>query len=166
MTQTEVATPTTSWSGSVGLTPRLVLPSAGVDQLIVPGGLSERGTISPPRDTVMWFDGNDRVAPGEVGTSLIAAHVTYGDDDDVFARLDQVEVGDDFTLVGPDDATQRWRVSVVDVLDKGELQRDERVWGPQQEVARLALVTCDSALGFRDDGHRVANRLVLAEPLG
>lgn len=114
----------------------------------------------------MWFDGNDRAAPGERGTSLIAAHVKYGDDDDVFARLDEVEVGDELTLVGPDGATQRWQVSVVEVLDKGELQRDERVWGPQHEVARLALVTCDSSLGFRDDGHRVANRLVLAEPSG
>lgn len=51
------------------------------------------------------------------------------------------------------------------MLDKGDFQRDERVWGPQREVARFALVTYDSSLGFRDDGHRVANRLVIAEPV-
>lgn len=141
-----------------------MLPSAGIDKQVQPGGLSEKGTISPPRDTLMWFDGNDRVAPGQAGTSLIAAHVKYGDADDVFARLDQVSVGEQFDLVGPDGATQRWQVTVVEVLDKGELQQDQRVWGPQRELPRLALVTCDSSLGFRDDGHRVANRLVLAEP--
>lgn len=149
----------------MGTTPRLVLSGADIDQQVVPGGLSEEGTISPPRDTLMWYDGNDRVAPGKTGTSLIAAHVSYGDDDDVFARLDQVEVGDKLSLVGPDGVTGRWQVTLVDVLDKGDLQRDERVWGPQREVARLALVICDSSLGFRDDGHRVANRLVIAEPV-
>lgn len=111
----------------------------------------------------MWFDGFDRVAPGELGTSLISAHVQYGDDDDVFADLEDAEVGDEFTLQGSDGVEQRWKVNAVDVLDKGELQKDDRVWGSQQESAVLALVTCDSSLGFRDDGHRIANRLVLAE---
>lgn len=104
--------------------------------------------------------------PGQAGTTLIAAHVEYGDDDDVFADLDQVEVGEESTLVGPATSRSVWRVTAVDVLDKGELHNDERVWGSQQEVPRLALVTCDSSLGFREDGHRVANRLVLAEPHG
>lgn len=91
--QSTTATPTTGTAVSVGTTPRLVLSGADIDQQVVPGGLSEQGTISPPRGTLMWYDGNTRVAPGKIGTSLIAAHVSYGDDDDVFARLDQVEVG-------------------------------------------------------------------------
>lgn len=149
----------------LGPTPRLVLPSAGIDQRILPGGLSEDGTISPPRSTVMWFDGNGRVAPGQPGISVVAAHVMYGDDPDVFVDLERVRVGDTFTLIGRSGTTQRWQVSAVEVFDKGELSHDDRVWGPQREAPQLAVVTCDSSLGFRDDGHRVANRLVLAELL-
>lgn len=50
------------------------------------------------------------------------------------------------------------------VVDKEELTTDQAVWGANNSVRRLAIVTCDDAYGFRDDGHRVANYVVIAEP--
>lgn len=111
----------------------------------------------------MWFSGHGRVAPGAVGTSVIAGHVAVGGRPDVFADLSDVRVGDRVELTGTDGATRTFRVVRAGVVDKNELTVDQTVWGGNSSVRRLAIVTCDDAFGFRGDGHRVANYVVIAE---
>ena len=49
-------------------------------------------------------------------------------------------------------------------MRKQALTTDQAVWGANSSESRLAIITCDDALGFRGDGHRVANFVVIAEP--
>jgi LPXTG-site transpeptidase (sortase) family protein len=122
------------------------------------------GRINPPAGTVMWFNGQGRVAPGEVGTSVIAGHVASGGRPDVFGKLSRVRVGDRVEVTGTDGVARSFRVVRAGVVDKRDLTTDYSVWGPNSSVRRLAIITCDDAFGFRGDGHRVANYVVIAEP--
>lgn len=142
--------------------PTLRIPDIGLDAGLHAEGLRD-GKINPPAGTVMWFTGFDRVAPGEVGTSVIAGHVVAGGRADVFNGLSEVAVGDEVQIVG-DDGVETFRVVRAGVVDKDELTVDQTVWGANSAVRRLAIITCDDAFGFRTDGHRVANYVVIAEP--
>lgn len=143
----------------------LTVAAAAVDEPVSPGGLSAEGTISPARGELLWYTGHGRVAPGEIGTAVVAGHVSYEGEPDVFAGLALVGVGDEVRLRDGDLETV-WTVTEVDVVAKADLRLDDRVWGEQQVTRRLVLVTCDDELGFRPDGHRTANLLVVAEPVG
>ena len=141
----------------------LRIPGIGLQARLHPEGLRE-GKINPPAGTVMWFTGFDRVAPGAVGTSVIAGHVVANGRSDVFANLSRVRVGDTVEIAGPD-GPRTFRVVRAGVVDKDALTTDQTVWGANSSVRRLAIVTCDDAYGFRSDGHRVANYVVIAEPV-
>lgn len=146
-------------------------PAASGIQLVIPGiGLRESlhaeglrgGRINPPARTVMWYTGNNRVQPGQVGTAVIAGHVVSHGSGDAFANLGNVSVGDRIELGGS--AGGAYRVVRAGVVDKHALTTDQDVWGHNSSVRRLAIITCDDAYGFRSDGHRVANYVVIAEP--
>ncbi len=139
-------------------------PTAGVDQALAPGGLND-GIINPEQGDLIWFDGYDRVEPGHIGTSVVAAHVTYEGEPDVFSDLEDVSVGDPITIRYADGAEATFAVTAAEVIDKTEVQTDPRVWGAQDDARRLVLITCDDALGFREDGHRSANLVVFASPI-
>lgn len=156
----DVSVPADPTSAAVSLR----APTAGVDQELASGGLTE-GVINPDRGDLIWFDGYDRVEPGQIGTAVVAAHVTYEGDPDVFSDLDDVAVGDPITVGYADGSESTFAVTAAEVIDKTEVQTDPRVWGAQDDARRLVLITCDDALGFRDDGHRNANLVVFASPL-
>lgn len=155
----EVSTPAAPTSAAVSLR----APSAGVDQELASGGLTD-GVINPDRGDLIWFDGYDRVEPGQIGTAVLAAHVTYEGDPDVFSDLDDVAVGDPITVGYADGSEATFAVTAAEIIDKTEVQTDPRVWGDQNDARRLVLITCDDALGFREDGHRNANLVVFASP--
>ena len=111
----------------------------------------------------MWFDGNDRVSPGEVGTSVIAAHVSVDGEPDVFARLSEVEVGDVVKVSRSDGEVTQFSVTSATAMPKDQVTTEQSVWGVNTEEPSLAIVTCDDAFGFRGDGHRVANLVLIAE---
>lgn len=139
------------------------IAAGGVDGPLVPQGLSPDGTINPGRDEIIWFTGGDRVAPGQVGTAVIAAHVTWEGAPDAFVRLSEVGVGDVVTLGYEDGSSRSFTVTRTAAVDKEELARSLTVWGPHPRVPRLAIITCDPALGFGSDGHTEANYVVIAE---
>jgi LPXTG-site transpeptidase (sortase) family protein len=157
----DTAEPPPSTAVSTGATLRI--PGIDLAAGLHPEGLRE-GKINPPAGTVMWFTGYDRVAPGAVGTSVIAGHVVAGGRSDVFANLSRVRVGDRVELAGTDGTTRAFTVVRAGVVDKDDLTTDQTVWGGNSSVRRLAIITCDDAYGFRGDGHRVANYVVIAEP--
>lgn len=51
----------------------------------------------------------------------------------------------------------------TDIIDKDELTTRKEVWGANKDTRRVVLVTCDDKLGFREDGHRTANFVAVAE---
>ncbi len=110
----------------------------------------------------MWFKGFERVRPGAVGTAVIAGHVATGDRRDVFANLADVDVGDKVQVLTNGKALS-YRVTRASAIDKQKVTTDQAVWGSNTSRSRLAIITCDDAFGFRGDGHRVANFVVIAE---
>ena len=152
-----------SASASTAADVRIRIPAIGLDHETSGGGLTPKGTIDPDPGTLMWFQGLDRVQPGRVGTAVIAGHVATGDRPDVLAELAEVEVGDDVQVV-EDGRTIPYRVTRAGPIDKVEVTTDEAVWGVNTSRSRLAIITCDDAFGFRGDGHRRANFVVIAEP--
>lgn len=146
-------------SGTVDLR----IPGIDLDVTMRADGLRD-GRINPPGGTVMWFDGSERVRPGAVGTAVIAGHVASGSQPDAFADLADVEVGDRVTIRDGDGRPRVFHVVRADVVDKDALTTDQDVWGGNDSVRRLAIITCDDANGYRSDGHRVANYVVIAEP--
>ena len=142
---------------------RLAIPSIGLDHAMSRGGLSPDGTIDPPPGTVMWFNGLDRVRPGSVGTAVIAAHVVAADKRDVFADLADVDVGDAVHVVVANGTTAKYTVTRAGAINKDDVTTDQTVWGTNTSRSRLAIITCNDSQGFRRDGHRVANFVVIAE---
>lgn len=140
----------------------LQIPDINLDAELHAEGLRD-GRINPPAGTVMWYTGHGRVAPGEVGTAVIAGHVVAGGRADRFADLADVEVGNVVELTDSEGGSQEYEVVRAEVVDKDDLTTDGWVWGENTTVERLAIVTCDDAYGFREDGHRVANFVVIAD---
>ncbi len=141
---------------------RIRIPAIELDHAMGGQGLSSRGTIDPDPGTVMWFTGYDRVRPGQVGTAVIAAHVATGKRADVFADLADVDVGDTVEVF-EDGKAVTYRVTRARAIDKQKVTTDQTVWGPNESRSRLAIITCDDAFGFRGDGHRKANFVVIAD---
>ena len=56
-----------------------------------------------------------------------------------------------------------YRVTRARAIDKKKVTTDQAVWGPNSSRSRLAIITCDDAFGFRGDGHRKANFVVIAD---
>lgn len=127
--------------------------------------MAQGDIINPAEGSLIWFTGADRVFPGERGTAVVAGHVSYEGRPDIFASLVDLQPGDRLETVDGKDSTLRWEVSAGEVLGKGAVQRDPRVWDDQRRTRRLVLITCDDAYGFRDDGHRRANLIVIAEAI-
>jgi LPXTG-site transpeptidase (sortase) family protein len=156
--------PTTSPSSAVPSSSelRIRIPEIGLDHVMHGERVSADGTIDPEPGTVMWFEGFERVRPGDIGTAVIAGHVSTGERPDVFADLADVDVGDT-VQISDGGASTGYRVVRASAINKEEVTSDPAVWGSNASGSRLAIITCDDAFGFRRDGHRVANYVVIAE---
>lgn len=141
---------------------RLSIPAVGLSTKIGPQGLRQ-GKVNPAPGEVIWFTGYDRVRPGAIGTSVIAGHVISSGKADSFAALEQLAKGDGVVVTYPGGAKLRFEVTATDVVDKNELTTRTEVWGTNTDTRRIVLVTCDDVLGFREDGHRKANFVAVAE---
>lgn len=142
---------------------RLDIASAGISLPLHGAGLDEDGEIDPPQGEVMWYTGHDRVTPGDLGTAVIAGHVSYHSEPDTFAELASVREGDQVRLTLGTGETVVADIVSTHLVDKDELQGSDLVWGDQKTTRRIAIVTCDEALGIGEDGHRKANFVAIAE---
>jgi LPXTG-site transpeptidase (sortase) family protein len=140
----------------------LEIPAIDVSVPLQPEGL-RGGVVNPEAGTVIWVDGYERVAPGELGTAVVAGHVADGPTPDIFADLAEVVEGDTFTIKDSDGGSTTFDVTDVFTVDKESLTTDPVVWGANDTERRVVLVTCDDVLGLRGDGHRVANLVVVGE---
>lgn len=141
--------------------PRIQIAAIGLDEPLEPQGLRD-GKINPEPGQVIWYTGNDRAEPGSPGITVIAGHVTAGNSPDAFADLAQLNPGDLVRVISPDSGQLQYTVTRSYTVSKEDLQHDPAVWGTVAKGNRLVLVTCDDINGFRPDGHRVANLVVIA----
>lgn len=138
-------------------------PSADIRHDLDPEGLAKDGTINPDKGQIIWFTGSQRVAPGELGIAVVAGHVEYHSKPDAFARLSTLKIGDRVQIGQEDGDVLNLTVRSATTMGKEELRRSDLVWGDARDKRLVALVTCDDALGLRDDGHRAANYVAIAE---
>ncbi|KRE41390.1 class F sortase [Knoellia sp. Soil729] len=155
-------------SASTGTTPpppsepNLAVSSIGLDVSLSSGGVDSSGKVNPPAGRAMWVRGYGRVKPGNVGTAVVAGHVVASGRDDVFADLPSVHVGNT-VLIRAGATTRTYVVRRAAVVTKVALTHDADVWGQNTSKRRIVLITCDADLGYRSDGHRVANYVVVAD---
>lgn len=106
---------------------------------IVEVGVADNGDMEiPGADAVGWYRFNP--IPGEQGSSVLAAHISFNGRPGVFRYLAGSEIGDVVT-VGFDDGTEsRFEIVEVSQYNKGDLPKD-RVFAKTGEPV-LTLITC------------------------
>ena len=105
---------------------------------IVDVGVEDDGEMEIPGPTeVGWY--RFGAAPGEAGTTVLAAHIAYNGTDGVFRHLADLPAGARVSVELTDGQVRRYEVTSVEQYDKRALPAD--VWatdGPE----RLVLITC------------------------
>ncbi|ROS61340.1 LPXTG-site transpeptidase (sortase) family protein [Frigoribacterium sp. PhB160] len=149
---------------TIGVAPaRVDVPAIGLSEPLIDLGIAADGAMEVPTDAddVGWFTGGGR--PGGRGPTVVAAHVDSATGPAVFARLDEVVVGDEVTLTDVEGGTVAYVVTEVVDVPKAEFPT-ARVFGAQP-TDQLRLITCGGVFD-RGSGHYDQNRVVFAEPVG
>ena len=158
---TTPASSATATKGGGSVPVSLQIPSIGLKQKLTGMGLSEQGTISPPPGVTQWY--NATVSPGKTGISVIAGHVTWDGNPDVFEKLGDVKVGDTIVIGYADGSRKTFKAKREKSVNKDELQHDQTVWGTSSTPV-LALITCDAASPVKGV-HHTNNYVVWAAPV-
>jgi sortase (surface protein transpeptidase) len=122
-------------------TTNLQVPSIGVDtRQLAELGQTEDRRLEVPRDatTVGHYAGG--AAPGERGPAVYASHVNYRGVEGGFARLAEVEAGDQVLVERQDGVTVVYAVDRVDMVPKDAFPTAQ-VYGPTSGP-ELRLITC------------------------
>ncbi|BDV31937.1 class F sortase [Microbacterium terricola] len=135
------------------------IPSLGVSSSLERLSVGRSGALGAPDDydSAGWYA--DGPAPGEIGPAIIAGHVDSQTGPAVFARLDELEVGDD--VVVDTDAGQSLVFTIT-----GRMQSAKANF-PTADVYRnvprpeLRLITC-AGMFDRSVGHYTDNLIVFA----
>jgi LPXTG-site transpeptidase (sortase) family protein len=145
---------------SAGDPVRVRIPAIGVDAPLVRLGLDGGGALQVPRyEEAGWYAGGSR--PGEIGPSVIAAHVDSTTGPAVFYRLDDLEPGDE-VFVDYRGATVGFTVREARSVTKTRFPTDQ-VYGATA-APELRLVTCAGAFDRRTRNY-AANLIVWADLL-
>jgi len=113
----------------------------------------------PPADQVGWYEFGP--APGETGSSVLAAHIAFDGVDGVFRYLEDVEVGSIVEIGFDDGTTRRYQIETLTEYVKEELPaslfaRDGR--------EQLALITCGGTFNY-DVSSYESNTVAVAVPI-
>ena len=149
---------------AVGVAPaRVDVAAIGLSEPLIDLGLDASGAMEVPvdADDVGWFTGGGR--PCGRGPTVVAGHVDSASGPAVFARLDELVVGDEVVLTDVDGGVARYVVSEVVDVPKAEFPT-ARVFGAQP-TDELRLITCGGVFD-RGSGHYDQNRVVFADRVG
>jgi len=120
----------------VGLTvPGLDLADAPIRDV----GVEPNGEMEiPGAREIGWYRWS--ASPGQAGSSVLAAHIAFNGRDGVFRELDEVVVGDRFTVHYDDGSTRDFEVTELGQYTKEALPFD-RVFAKTGEPS-VVLITC------------------------
>ena len=130
---------------------------------VVPLGLEDDGTVEVPQGAHLsgWYDASP--TPGELGPSVLAAHVDWADEPGVFHDLLELEIGDEIEVLREDGSVATFRVDRVETYRKAEFPTDA-VYG-DIDHAGLRLITCGGSFD-EDTGDYADNVVVFAKLVG
>jgi hypothetical protein len=119
---------------------RILIPRIGVSATFVRLGLRPSGEMETPRDpaTVGWY--TESPAPGALGPSIVAGHVTWNRKPTVFFRLGSLRPGDQVHIQRADGKTAVFAVTKIASYPKDRFPTAE-VYG-DIDHAGLRLITC------------------------
>ena len=130
------------------------IPKIDAVSSLVPLGLNADRTVQvPPVDTpeqAGWFTGAPR--PGDRGPAVLLGHVNGGGQAGIFARLAELDPGDEVLVERADGSTVRFTVRRVDQVPKTEFPTDE-VYG-DTDGPELRLITCGGSFDEGADSYR------------
>jgi len=119
----------------------LRIPSIGVDtRQLTELGQTEDHRLEVPRDATTVGHYRGAAAPGQRGPAIYASHVNYRGVDGGFARLGDVEAGDQVLVDRTDGVTVAYSVDRVDRVPKNAFPTAS-VYGPTTGP-ELRLITC------------------------
>lgn len=132
----------------------LRIPAIEATSTLVPLGLNADGTVEvPPVETPMqagWYRFGP--TPGQLGPAVVLGHVDGGGHDGIFARLHEIEPGDEVVVTRRDGRTATFTVTRVAQVPKTEFPARE-VYG-DSEAAELRLITCGGSFDPERDSYR------------
>ena len=109
------------------------------DAPVIDVGVEEDGDMEiPGADEVGWYRFN--ATPGEEGSAVLAAHISFDGQPGVFRYLDEVSVGDLVVIRFDDGTTSEFKIIELAQYDKQELPT-ERVFAKTGDPV-LTLITC------------------------
>lgn len=119
----------------------LRIPSIGVDtRRLTELGQTEDRRLEVPRDATTVGHYRGAAAPGQRGAAIYASHVNYRGVEGGFARLADVEAGDQVLVERTDGVTVAYTVDRVDTVAKNAFPTAQ-VYGPTAGP-ELRLITC------------------------
>lgn len=123
---------------------RLLIPAINVDAEVKHVGIAKSGNMAVPYeyDDTGWYRGG--TIPGQEGSAVINGHVDTGFGlPAVFARLQELEPGDEIFVETAEGRKLRFIVEVTEVAKVGEISTD--LLFNRADTARLNLITCEGA---------------------
>ena len=139
----------------------LRIPSIGVSTKgIVDLNLDSKGKLEAPKDfdKAGWYAGGP--TPGELGPSVIGAHVDSKAGPAVFYRLGSLKKGAEVSVTRKDGSAARFVVDQVARYSKDDFPT-ATVYGDTRGRAELRLITCGGAFD-QATGHYVDNIVAFA----
>ncbi|MFW6056642.1 MAG: class F sortase [Chloroflexota bacterium] len=152
-------TETTTAELTVAEPETLTIPAIDLEAELVGVGLNEDGSMETPeydQNLAGWY--TEGPPPGEPGPAVIAAHVDSQTGPDTFARLHELEPGDEVIVTDEEGQEYTWTVERQERSDRTELPYDS-IWNDTDDAV-LRLITC---AGAYVDGSYVENLIVYAE---
>ena len=134
----------------------------GLEATVLSVGVDAENQFDVPEaETVGWYKFG--AAPGEAGSTVLAAHVDYGGRPGAFFHLSDLAAGEVLEVELADGSVMQYRVLDNVLYDKTELPAEELFRKNGDPV--LQLITCG---GTFDQSRRsyTGNVVVTAEPLG
>jgi sortase (surface protein transpeptidase) len=135
----------------------LTIPLIGVQTQLVRLGVAAGGVLQVPSSTAVagWYTGSSR--PGAIGPAIIVGHVDSVTGPGVFFRLSELLAGDRVYVGRADGTTVEFRVTAVEIYQKGGFP-SAAVFGPVPN-AELRLITCGGTFDYAT-GHYLSNVIV------
>lgn len=131
------------------------VPGANISTNVVNIGIDPDGTmqVPPTPQVVGWYSMSAR--PGQIGNTVMAGHVDWGQNTAVFWGLKDLQPGDPILVHGSDGRTYTYLVQWNRTYDTDSAPLQDLIGG-STDTAEITLITCDGV--FDHTAHEYLSR--------